>query len=157
MRRIAEQELAAAWPQWKITALLGRGAYGEVYEIRREEMGLSSSGALKIIRTDEETFKTSAVTDGTELANPYRTFLNHVAAEIHIMELLKGAPNIVIIDDYKVLRDHGECSVLIRMELLDNLASYIRKRGELSLGSVLKIGIDICRPPGRQQREWRGS
>ena len=73
------------------------------------------------------------------------------------MELLKGAPNIVIIDDYKVLRDHGECSVLIRMEHLDNLASYIRKRGELSLGSVLKIGIDICRPPGRQQREWRGS
>ena len=144
IRKIAEQELAEAWPQWRIVGILGNGTYGDVYKICKEELGFSSYSALKIIRSDE-TFKDTAVVNGAELSDPFQLFLKDVADEIHIMEILKGAPNIVIIDDYKVLRDGGECSVLIRMELLDNLASYIKKRGELSLGNILKIGIDICR------------
>lgn len=143
LRKIAEQELAAAWPQWKIISILGRGTYGEVYQICKEEMGFSSYSALKIIRTDES-YKTTSVIDGSNSSDSFQIFIDNAADEIHIMELLKGAPNIVIIDDYKVLNDNGECSVLIRMELLENITSLIKKRGELSLGSVLKIGIDIC-------------
>lgn len=63
IRKIAEQELAEAWPQWRIVGILGNGTYGDVYKICKEELGFSSYSALKIIRSDE-TFKDTAVVDG---------------------------------------------------------------------------------------------
>ena len=67
------------------------------------------------------------------------------SGEIDIMEKLKGASNIVVIDDYTVVRNSDSNSVLIRMELLTNLGEYIMTR-QISMNDILKIGVTVQNP-----------
>jgi len=73
-------------------------------------------------------------------------FPQDIEKEIGIMEQLKGAPNIIVIEDHAILYDEkDEYTILIRMELLENLHSYINRKGVLSQKEIIKLGIDICR------------
>ena len=142
-QKMAERDLAQAWPQWRIVRLLGMGSFGEVYEIHREEYGRISKCALKIIRKE----KTSGL-PGDLYANLYRSnpsgeFINTVIKEIDIMETLKGASNIVVIDDYTVVRNEESDAVLIRMELLTNLGEFMTTR-QVTMNDILRMGMDIC-------------
>ena len=47
---MTEHRRAFPWPEWEVSELLGRGTYGEVYKVRKEEYGHVSYAAVKIIR-----------------------------------------------------------------------------------------------------------
>ena len=47
---MAELDPKAVWPGWETTRLIGRGSFGAVYEIERNEYGVSEKAALKVIR-----------------------------------------------------------------------------------------------------------
>ena len=38
------------WPKWHTVELIGRGAFGEVYKVKREELGETFYSAVKVIR-----------------------------------------------------------------------------------------------------------
>ena len=142
-RRLAERDLAAAWPQWRIVRLLGTGSFGEVYEIHRQEYGRISKSALKIIRKEHAVSVPGDIYTNISRGNTSEEFITSVLKEIDIMERLKGAPNIVVIDDYTVVRSQDSNAVLIRMELLTNLGEFMTTR-QITMNDIIKIGIDTC-------------
>lgn len=142
-QQLAERDLQQVWPQWKIVRLLGTGAFGEVYEIHREEYGRVSKSALKIIRKENPLPAAGNYYNNISIGNDTEEFISTVLREIDIMEQLKGAPNIVVIDDYSVVRNEDSSAVLIRMELLMNLGEYMTTRAG-TMHDILKIGTDIC-------------
>ena len=142
-RRLAERDLAYAWPQWRIVRLLGTGSFGEVYEIHREEYGRISRSALKVIRKEKSAPLPGDAYTNISRGNTSEEFITSVLKEIDIMERLKGAPNIVVIDDYTVVRSQDSNAVLIRMELLTNLGEFMTTR-QISMNDILRIGIDTC-------------
>ena len=142
-QQLAERDLTMAWPQWRIIRLLGTGAFGEVYEIHREEYGRVSKCALKVIRNENAAALPGDAYHSISHGNASDEFITTVLKEIDIMEKLKGAANIVVIDDYTVVRNPDSSAVLIRMELLTNLGEFMTTR-QVSVNDILKIGIDIC-------------
>ena len=38
------------WPKWHTVELIGTGAFGEVYKVKREELGETFYSAVKVIR-----------------------------------------------------------------------------------------------------------
>ena len=142
-QKLAERDLAIAWPQWKIVRLLGTGSFGEAYEIHKEEYGRVFKCALKVIRKENPAPTPGDLYTNISCGNNSEEFIETVLREIDIMEKLKGASNIVVIDDYTVVRNSDSNSVLIKMELLTNLGEYIMTR-QISMNDILKIGVDIC-------------
>lgn len=142
-RMLAERDLASVWPQWRIVKLLGAGAFGEVYEIQRDEYGRTSRCALKILRRENTPPTSSDIYTNISRGNTAEDFISTVLREIDIMEKLKGAPNIVVIDDYEVTRNSDSCAVLIRMELLKNLGDFMVSR-QITIADIIRIGTDVC-------------
>jgi serine/threonine protein kinase len=113
---------------WKIEKRLGGGTYGEVYEVSKAVMGIEQRSAVKRIPISNE------------------GMLKSIETEIRAMLKMKGAPNVVAIEEFEIKdwkRDVGR-DALIRMELLDGLDT-IFKKGSVSEKEVAKLGIDICR------------
>lgn len=93
--KLIEEELKTFWPQWHVAKHLGGGAFGDVFEIFRDNFGIRESSALKMIQISdvEETkvlfFSQQEETDirnQDEQATIPEVFLN----EIQVMESLRG-------------------------------------------------------------------
>ena len=142
-QQLAEKELSSVWPQWKISGFIGIGEFAEVYEIERNDYGHIYKSALKIIHLEDSFNKTVSF---DHMNAPFDNGITPqcVLDEINNLEQLKGAPNIVVIEDHAFIYEEGEYTILIRMELLENLRSYIKRKGALSSEEIIKLGIDIC-------------
>ena len=151
--RLIEEELKTFWPQWHVIRRLGGGTFGDVFEIYRDHFGIQESSALKIIQISDaaETYalflspvevEKSRTQDGqSEIPEAFRN-------EIQIMEALRGAPNIVTIEDFYLKRDASSTMLFARMELLTSFQQMMtdrhRKQSPFTIPDVLKIGRDIC-------------
>ena len=150
--KLIEEELKTFWPQWHVIRILGGGAFGDVFEIYRNDFGIQEKSALKMIqiRDGAETMAlippaggaVSRAEDGqTRIPEAFRN-------EIQIMEALQGAPNIVAIKDFYIKRDASSTMLFVRMELLTSFQQIMaeRQRDQLpfTIPEVLKIGRDIC-------------
>ena len=145
--RMIEEELQSFWPGWHVVTRLGGGAYGDVYRIYRDNnMGIRTDSALKVIQVTDNTANSTAPPES-------------VLTEIRIMELLRGAPNIVTIEDCYYRKDPGGSGLarlFIRMELLQNFEDILRQSEEtvrlgwdpqqafMPVPEVCRLGIDIC-------------
>ena len=153
--RITEEELGTFWPQWHVVKRLGGGADGEVFEIVRDNHGVQTYSALKVLRTgsweDCALPPMNAGPDdpgtggnGSAGDNIPEVFMN----EIRIMEALRGAPNIVLIDDFYFRNGADTSSLYVRMERLtsfvDVMSDHQRSGIPFTIAEVLKIGKDIC-------------
>ncbi|MBR3039709.1 MAG: protein kinase [Lachnospiraceae bacterium] len=141
--------LKSVWPDWEIEKRLGKGAYGEVYKVGRHDSNVDSYAAIKVITIpNDESEVESLKADGFDLDNTKHYFQNIVddfVNEIKMMESLKGVPNIVSVEDYKVVpRQEGiGWDILIRMELLTPFNEFIQDHS-LMEKDVIRLGIDIC-------------
>jgi uncharacterized protein YjdB len=148
----------AAWSDWKIEKssdgkdiLLGGGSFGKVYRAVREEYGMISYSAIKIISVpkDEEEIKWVLLEgqDEESVEKNLKEIVASCVSEIKLMESLKANSNIVSIEDYKVLAKTGNVGwdIFIRMELLTSFDDYIsgRPHKRLSEVEVIKLGKDI--------------
>ena len=135
--------LSSVWPNWKITRRLGKGSYGTVYEIVREDLGNRYASALKVLRMETVEAGTSSAalsgfdnTFSVEYDKDLDEFERSVRTEIDLMMQLKGAPNIVAIEDYAVLSDTGSRTILLRMEALESLDKYIKRTGSIFIIAI---------------------
>ena len=139
------------WPGWECVRQLGAGSYGKVFEIRKEEAGVTYTAALKVIsipgsQNEIDTGYDEGWYSDEQSATAY--FQNQVAEmtkEFALMSNLKGYTNIVSYEDHMIMerKDTMGWDILIRMELLTPLPAYVREH-PLTEDKVIQMGCDIC-------------
>lgn len=144
------ENIQLPWPDWTITAYLGGGGYGKVYQIERTVSGLQEEAALKIISRPADDQEIEAYYDNgydaESMVATYTDELQRYVKEYQMMRELQGQSNIVSCDDFAVVpREDGiGGSIFIRMELLTPLPKAVKKE-MLSEEQVIRLGKDICR------------
>ena len=137
------------WPEWHVAGRLGSGAFGDVFQIYRDNFGIRVDSALKVIQmsSTDSTVILPMNKDDQERAKD--DIPDPLRSEIQIMEALRGAPNIVTIEDFYFRREGLTCSLFVRMELLTSLQEILQgPPGQHSLSSIpeiIKLGRDICK------------
>ena len=133
---------------WILDRRLGSGAFSTVYRaVRRDRPGVEA--AIKVISIPANEAEAAALRAEGMNESQSQSFFDAVAreyiSEIDLMEDLKGTPNIVSIEDYKVVRkpDGIGNNIFIRMELLKPLDTVLRER-TLTEQEVIRLGIDLC-------------
>jgi len=134
---------------WYITKLIGEGSFGKVFEIEREEFGVTYKSALKTITIPQnESEVQNAMFDGMDdnsVAEYFENSIREIISEIELMSKLRGNSNIVCYEDHQVIPHEGKIGwdILIRMELLTPLMVHA-KETVLTRRDVIKLGIDMC-------------
>jgi serine/threonine protein kinase len=138
------------WGSWYIDSLIGEGAFGKVYKIRKTEFGETYYSALKVIPIplndgDQKSVRAD-MPDDAAVRNYFLSIVGDILREVNIMCSFKGTTNIVSFDDHSVIERESEFGwdILIRMELLTSLPKYSEDK-KLACHEVVKLGIDICR------------
>lgn len=146
----AAQEIAQIWPDWIVTEKLGEGSFGRVYKAKRSEIGSDFFSAIKIIQIPQNLsqFNSIRAETGLDIASTtayFQSVVDDCVNEIKTMESLKGAPNIVNVEDYKVVANESAHSwtIYIRMEYLRDFLSF-QEDHEIRESEAIKLGIDIC-------------
>jgi len=146
---MGSERIKGIWPQWQLIEELGRGSYGVVYKALREEHGVVSYSAIKVISIpQQETEELSIRADGLDDTATRKYFENIVEStvdEIKVLESMKGNSNIVSIEDYIVLSEPERIGwdIFIRMEYLTPFLDFVADK-KLDEAMVIKLGIDIC-------------
>ena len=137
------------WPEWELETLIGKGAYGQVYQARHEEFGIVSRAAVKIIPIPQDPAEREALLSegmsGDETRAYYRNVVEDFTGEIRMLISLKGAPHVVSLEDYRVVEypDETRWDILIRMELLTPFIRYASDH-PLDEGEVIRLGTELC-------------
>lgn len=137
------------WNGWKVENLVGEGSFGKVYKITREDFGHTYVAALKVIeipynQSEIKAIKSEGLTDES-VTTYFKSMVEDIVDEFSLMSKLKGNTNIVSYEDHMVTPKKGEFGwdIYIRMELLNPLLDYVENSG-MTIGNVIKLGIDIC-------------
>ena len=135
---------------WQIKAELGRGQYGTVYELHRQDFGVTYTSALKAITIPQSQNEINSIrADGMSepsVATYYRQIAEEIVNEIALMSKLKGHSNIVSYEDHMLIPHDDKIGwdILIRMELLTPLINHVHTN-YLTQNEVVKLGLDLCR------------
>ena len=137
------------WPDWKLVKRINSGSYGTVFEAVKNDHGLESRSAIKIIpipRMPSDLDMLRAEGYDEEGTKTYlKDIVDDYLKEIKQMQMFKAQSNIVSIEDYTVDEQEdglGWC-IYIRMELLIPFETYICDK-TLTEQDVIKLGVDIC-------------
>ena len=137
---------------WYIKRYIGAGSYGKVFEIeRRDEFDTVFTGALKAITIPsspdelEEILSDGMDRDGA--STYFRDYVKDLNREIALMSKLKGHSNIVSYEDHKMFphEDGVGWDILIRMELLTPITSYLKQNHTFTRREVIQLGMDLCK------------
>lgn len=134
---------------WKIEKCIGKGSFGKVYEIHREDFGHVYKAALKVIKIPQERAEVeTAINDGMTAENVTEYFygmVEKIVEEFALMSRLKGNSTIVSYEDHHVEKnaDGFGWTIYIRMELLTPLYQYI-KTNQVTVKDIIQLGIDMC-------------
>ena len=145
-----QEILSRVWPGWIVEERLGKGAFGQVFKISREVMGRRAERAMKVMHIP--TNQSEAVSlaymnmDDAQIKAYFEKTARSIANEYMIMESLKGAPNIVQVEEAELVPDDDGpgWTILIRMEMLEPIRSYHKRVGYPDEKEVIRIGEDIC-------------
>ena len=143
-------DISRAMPGWTVEELIGKGSYGTVYRIKKEEMGYTYYSALKVIELPsdmKEVYNLQAMgMNEDSIKSYYEGTAKEIASEIRIMESLKSAGNVVHVEEHALIpkADGIGWTILIRMELLESIQKYQQKAGNPDYYETIKIGKDIC-------------
>lgn len=138
-----------SWPGWETVRLIGRGSFGEVYEIQRNVFGDIEKAALKVIsiplnNSDVEEMYSEGY-DDESITSTFQSHLKSIVAEYSMMKKMNECINIVHCDDVRyVQHDDGiGWDIFIKMELLTPLTKVLSS--DISEETVIKLAMDICR------------
>lgn len=137
------------WPGYHVEGVLGQGGFGRVYKVSRESLGAKIFSAVKVVHIPPEPSQVEElISEGYDLVtvkNYFHDMVNDFLRENKAMEDLKGASNIVIIEDSYVEQEEDGIgwTIFIRMEYLESLKNLV-KAYELNAEDIVTLGIDIC-------------
>ena len=137
--------------KWYIKDIIGKGAFGTVYEIERKDFS-DMKAALKVIsipsdRSEVDSYRQENYDlDDESITSYFYGFVKGFVEEFKLMSKLKGNSNIVSYEDHDVKerKDGIGWDIFIRMELLTPMNVYFSTYSPTTQ-DVIKIGIDICK------------
>lgn len=141
-------DLSNVWPEWKVVEKVGEGSFGKVYKCERDEYGIKSLCAIKVISIPQNKAEIESMSFEGLSEDGARTYfseiVNDFATEIRLMEILKGAPNVVSVENYKIVERSDEIGwdIYIRMEYLQSFVAY-SKNNKFTEAQVKKFALDI--------------
>lgn len=133
---------------WKVESLIGKGSFGSVYKISKEEYGVTSYSALKVLSVPQSDSDLRAIMnegmDENSVTSYFEGVVNDIVREISIMSQFKGHPNIVGCEDHQVIAKEGTVGwdILIKMELLSSLVDYQIGNG-FTISQTVAMGIEL--------------
>ena len=138
--------------EWRIKRFIGAGSYGRVFEIeRRDEFDTVYTGALKTVTIPSSQGELDEIlADGMDMngaSTYFRDYVKELNREIALMSKLKGHSNIVSYEDHKMFphEDGVGWDILIRMELLTPITSYLKQNHTFTRREVIQLGMDLCK------------
>ena len=136
------------WQGWTVESKLGQGAFGTVYKCFKEEYGRRRYAAVKVISfpgTLAEELSDGSATGEAQTRVYCKDLMQDCLREIRIMESLKDHPNIVHIEDYRLIETEApqEWQLFIRMELLTPFKAYAYDR-TFTEEDVIRLAGDIA-------------
>ncbi len=142
-------DLSNIWPEWKAVELIGEGSFGKVYKcVREDEFGVKSESAIKVIsiptsRAEYDSVKMECASD-EEVYSYFNEVVLDFTNEIKLMLMLKGAPNIVSVENYKIVERKDELGwdIYILMEYLTSFAKYSINK-TFTEKEVKKFALDV--------------
>jgi len=144
-------QYGTVFEHWQIQELLGQGSGGKtaVFLLNRND-SFRASCALKVINLIEERGRYDDLPEYRK--KEYKAALEDckekAIPEVQMMHDLCGHTNVVDYLDHKFHNWSDSsgfgCDLLIRMELLTDLRSIIRKGKLFGEDEILKVGRDIC-------------
>ncbi|MEI3502181.1 MAG: hypothetical protein V8Q42_00465 [Anaerovoracaceae bacterium] len=134
---------------WYIKEKIGEGAYGQVYIIEREELGVVFKSALKAITIPQDKDEIRSVMSNgmteDDLTEYYRDIVENVVNEFIFMSKLKGNSHIVSYEDHLIIGTRGRYRLGYpdASRTADAAAgSYVQKRHEPRTLLLIKLGTD---------------
>lgn len=142
-----ENIFSGVWPEWKAEKMIGRGSFGAVYSAVRNESGVQTRSAIKVVSipSDDSGAGDMEGLTSSETTVYLQNMVNDFIGEIKVMESFKGMQNIVSIEDFKVVKktDGVGWRIYIRMELLTPFNQYVSSH-PLTEGDIIRLGTEIC-------------
>jgi len=141
-------DIKIPWKGWQIVGRIGRGAYGNVYEIKRIRYGLEERCAMKVMHIPQNAADIDIMRiqglDDDEIVQTCNGYVANVVKEYKLMLGLTNVPNIVKVYDYEVVRDDEELlwTLYIRMELLTPITQ--NRDCVNTEAQILTLGKDVC-------------
>lgn len=138
---------------WSISDLLGKGSEGEksvVFKLFRNNLTYNEVCAMKVINIIEKYGKyDEMIEEYKDSYNKECDRLCHKAEdEVRLMYKLRNSNNIVRYLDYRFEtwtdKDAYGVDLLIRMDLLDNIGTFLQNGYLYKEEEIIKIGCDIC-------------
>lgn len=137
--------------EWRIDKEIGKGSYGVVYQLSRNDAGESITSAMKWIPLpgdDAEIQRMYAEGTRTTVREYYEKLRAGFSEEIQLLYRLRGNSHVVSLEDYKIIPREGENAVgydiFIRMELLTSLEKWLSKKKTITYRDIVQIGEDLC-------------
>ena len=141
-------DLKKAWPDLEPVEKIGEGSYGTVYKCRTIENGKEVFSAVKVITVPKNESEYDVLKiDGLSKEATKQYFadiIDSFSSEIKLLEELKDQPNIVRIEDSKIIEhDEIKWDIYIKMELLTSFREYSQSH-TITREDVIRLGVDIC-------------
>lgn len=143
-----EQEILrlinSRWPELEYVEDVGSGSYGTVYHMVRHDLAGTFDSAVKVIVIPDGDAEVRQLNrEGYTQEQTFSYFENvaaNFAAEISLMEKLRGRPNVTAIEDYTIIHPDDKMLwyILIRMELLNRVDYTGMKEAD-----IIRLGIDV--------------
>jgi serine/threonine protein kinase len=142
-------EIGSVWHGWTIESVLGKGSFGTVYKITKNELGYEYKSALKLITIPENDSEPDSLKaqgmDDNSIKHYYKGMVEELVSELAMMAKFKGTSNIVSYEDH-IIEEKADSigwNIFIRMELLTPLYDYIKTK-KILVRDIVKLGVDIC-------------
>lgn len=143
-----EERVRVPWEEWRLVKSLGKGGFGEVWEIERVKHGITEKAAMKVISIPQgddeiECLQIEGYSDES-ITQRFSGFVDDVVREYGMMVQMKGNANIVYCDDYKSIQhdDGFGWDIYIKMELLTPMMKALKLVSTEQ--QIIQFAKDIC-------------
>ena len=134
---------------WEVLRKIGEGAYGRVFEIGKTVYGIEKRSALKVIsipKSEQERRQLAMEMDEESVTQYLTSVVDDAVSELNVMIKLSEHPGIMRCEDFAVVQYEEDSSwdIFMRLELLESLPVYLKRKGKLAPEEIARLGEEIC-------------
>lgn len=140
------EEIEKIWTDWKIEEQIGQSEFSKVYKAKRENFNQTFYSAIKVITIPKNGVQNTIESemDSSVAREYYKEYVDDILKKITLLEELKGAKNIINIEDCKVIEEKEKIqwNIYLRMDLLKNTKKYFTENPPQVI-DIINLALDI--------------
>lgn len=146
-----ESQFPSVFQSWHIIREIGRGSFGEVYEVQRESIGFTETAAIKHISYPRDQYDLQRIcsdlgtSDEAAVRDDVYQTVQEFRREYELMRKFSGQSHIVSCEDFQAIqkKDMPGYDIFIRMEILTSISDQMMA-GRMDNVEAVRLGINIC-------------